>query len=276
MLDGVKPDAVFIATPDWTHLAPVMACLDRGIHVHVEKPMTTDEPEAAAIVRKVRETGLKLQVSYNHRWLAPYHAVAEQIHAGKIGRCLTGYARKNNPITVPTKMLPSWARDSSPMWFQSSHDIDLMNWWFDDQPVEAKCYGVKRVLRERFGWDTYDALQGMVRYAGGGFATFEASWVYPEKHPAMPDSFMQQNAGPAASQYDWHSAGRGRLRFELYDCLSYHLFRQLDRQLTIDEEVQSCAGATARIPLLAPAIIFHDNADIESNQGTHISRQRAI
>jgi predicted dehydrogenase len=76
------------------------------------------------------------------------------------------------------------------MWFQSSHDIDLVNWWFDDQPVEAKCYGIKRVLRERFGWDTYDALQGMVRYAGGGFATFEASWVYPEKHPAMPDSFM--------------------------------------------------------------------------------------
>jgi hypothetical protein len=47
MLDKAKPDAVFIATPDWAHLTPVMACLDRGIHVHVEKPMTTDEPEAA-------------------------------------------------------------------------------------------------------------------------------------------------------------------------------------------------------------------------------------
>ena len=190
MLDREKPDAVFIATPDWAHLDPIMDCLERGIHVHVEKPLTTVESEAAAIVRKVREAGLKLQICYNHRWLDPYNTVWQKIRSGSIGQCLTGYARKNNPITVPTKMLPSWAKDSSPMWFQSSHDVDLMCWWFDDRPVEVKCYGIKKVLQEKFGWDTYDAMQGLVRFAKGGMATFEASWVYPEAHPAMPDSFM--------------------------------------------------------------------------------------
>jgi predicted dehydrogenase len=190
MLDAEKPDAVFIATPDWAHCAPVMGALERGIHVYVEKPLTTDVTEAGEIVRKVEETGLKLQVSYNHRWLAVYHATWKQIQDGKIGRPLVGYARKNNPITVPTKMLASWAKDSSPLWFQSSHDIDLMSWWFDDTPVSVTCSGVKAVLKERFGWDTYDALQGQVRFSKGGIATFEASWIYPESHPAMPDSFM--------------------------------------------------------------------------------------
>jgi predicted dehydrogenase len=191
MLDAEKPDAVFIATPDWAHLEPVLECLDRGIHVHVEKPMTTSEPEAARIVRRVRETGLKFQVSYNHRWLAPYYAAYEKIRRGEIGQCLCASARKNNPITVPTRMLASWAKDSSPMWFQSAHDIDLIGWYFDDLPISASCQGVKRVLKEKLGWDTYDAMQGRVRFSRGGLATFEAAWIYPEKHPAMPDSFVE-------------------------------------------------------------------------------------
>ena len=190
MIVREKPDAVFIATPDWAHYRPIIACLDAGIHVHVEKPMTIDEKEAADIVRKVKETGLKLQVSYNHRWLAPYNATWMMIREGKIGNCIMGYARKNNPITVPTVMIP-WARNSSPMWFLSCHDIDLMIWWFDDNPVEVKGYGIKRVLREKYGWDTYDAMQGMVKFSKGGFATFESTWIYPDCHPAMPDSFME-------------------------------------------------------------------------------------
>ncbi len=190
MIDAEKPDAVFIATPDWAHYKPVMACLDAGINTHVEKPMTTDEKEAADIVRKVRETGLKFQVAYNHRWLAPYNATYNMIREGKIGECLMGYARKNNPIYVPTVMIP-WGKDSSPMWFLSGHDIDLMAWWFDDDPVEVKGFGIKRVLKEKFGWDTYDAMQGLVKFSKGGFATFESTWIYPDTHPAMPDSFME-------------------------------------------------------------------------------------
>jgi len=190
MIADEKPDAVYIATPDWAHHKPVMFCLDQGIHTHVEKPLTTDEQEAADIVRKVKETGLKLQVSYNHRWLAPYNATWNMIREGKLGDCLMGYARKNNPITVPTVMIP-WAQHSSPMWFLSGHDIDLMTWWFDDDPVEVKGMGVKRVLKEKYGWDTYDAMQGLVRFSRGGIATFESTWIYPESHPAMPDSFME-------------------------------------------------------------------------------------
>lgn len=190
MLAKEKPDVVFVATPDWAHFEPVMAALGQGTHVYVEKPLTTDVEEAGQIVRKVAETGLKLQVSYNHRWLAPYHGVYKQIRDGRIGVPLIGYARKNNPITVPTQMLASWAKESSPLWFQSSHDMDLMAWWFDDVPVEGSCRGVKRVLKERFGWDTYDGLQGQVRFGKGGIATFEAAWIFPEGHPAMPDSFM--------------------------------------------------------------------------------------
>lgn len=182
-------DAVCIATPDQLHYAVVLSALRHGIHVLVEKPLTTDVQEAAEIVAAVRETGLKLQVSYNHRWLAPYNATKKAIQEGKIGAPLMAYARKSNPIRVPTEMLP-WAAGSSPAWFLSGHDIDLISWWFDADPVEAHGYGVKRVLAAR-GMDTYDMIQAQVKFSNGAFATFEACWIYPDTHPAMPDSYME-------------------------------------------------------------------------------------
>jgi predicted dehydrogenase len=190
MLSIEKPDAVFVTTPDWAHFEPVIACLNDGIHVHVEKPLTMDVEEAKAIVRKAKETGCKLQVAFNHRWLAPYYLTFDLIRQGKVGEPLMAYARKNNPINVPTKMIP-WSRHSSPMWFLSCHDIDLVLWWFDDIPVEVNAAGVKRVLKNKFGWDTYDAMQALVKFSRGGIATFESSWIYPETHPALPDSFIE-------------------------------------------------------------------------------------
>ncbi len=188
MYEKENLDAVYIATPDWAHRDPVIDALDAGIHVHVEKPMTTEIREAHEIVDKVRKTGLKLQVSFNHRWLNPYNATWQMIRDGKIGQPLMGYARKNNPIKVPTEMLP-WAKDSTSAWFLSCHDIDLMTWWFDQSPVEAHGYGIKKVLVER-GLNTYDMIQGQVKYDGGAISTFESCWIYPNTHPAMPDSFM--------------------------------------------------------------------------------------
>jgi predicted dehydrogenase len=34
-------------------------------------------------------------------------------------------------------------------------------------------------------------IQAQVRYSNGAFATFESCWVYPNTHPAMPDSYME-------------------------------------------------------------------------------------
>lgn len=227
MLGAQELDALCVATPDQAHFAPAMAALSRGIAVLVEKPMTTDAGEAAELVRAVRRTGGKLQVSYNHRWLAPYNATWKAIRDGQIGAPRMGYARKSNPIRVPTEMLP-WSGGSSPAWFLSGHDIDLVNWWFDSAPVEAHGYGVKKVLAER-GFDTYDMIQAQVRYRNGAFATFEACWTYPNTHPAMPDSYMEivGDAGQivldrkaeaiemtAAEKFSWP---RSFLNFQIFD-----------------------------------------------------------
>jgi len=189
LLDKEKVDAVHVNTPDWSHRDPVIDSLKAGKHVLVEKPMTTDLSEADEIVRMVEQTGLILQVSFNHRWLSVYHRVFSDIQNGSIGECLLGFAKKNNPILIPTEWLP-WSGKSTPAWFLSSHDIDLVCWWTQAVGAEVYATGVKKVLRAQ-GIDTYDAIQAQVRFHTGFFATFESAWIYSNKSPYLPDSYME-------------------------------------------------------------------------------------
>ncbi len=181
-------DAVCVALPDDQHFAAAASALRHGKHVLIEKPMTTDLREADELVLLAERTGLKVQVAFNHRWLAPYHQGKVSIAAGEIGAPLCAYARKNDTIFVPTEYI-DWANKTTPAWFLSCHDIDLVNWFFDSEPAEARAWGVKRVLVAR-GIDTYDMIQAQVRYTNGAMATFESGWIHPNTFPTMVDSFI--------------------------------------------------------------------------------------
>ncbi|OHB75974.1 MAG: hypothetical protein A2Z34_01650 [Planctomycetes bacterium RBG_16_59_8] len=229
MLEKEKLDAVYVATPDQYHRDPVIAALEAGCHVLVEKPMTTKQEEAEEICAVVAKTGKKFQVNFNHRWLSVYHKIKAMIDAGDLGEPLIGFARKNNPIHVPTEMLASWAKNSSPAWFMSSHDIDLMVWWFNALPVEVYARGIKRVLKAR-GMDTYDGIQAMVTFDGGQFATFEAAWIYPNTSPYMPDSYMEVIGTKGTTQIDRQAEAIDAILENKFTCprtfLNYKVFDQ--------------------------------------------------
>lgn len=189
MLDRTDLDGVIVATPDTMHFEPVKDALESGRPVHCEKPFTTIVAEADALMEIEKRTGKRIQVSYNNRWLAPNHEAHAAIARGDIGKPLSGYARKSTPISMPTQALP-WAGGSTPAWFLSSHDIDLVRWFINDEPVEARAWGRKEVLAAR-GIPTYDTIQAQVRFASGAFVTFESGWVYPSTFPTSPDSFLE-------------------------------------------------------------------------------------
>src|SRR5829696_853534 len=69
-------DAVLIATPGTAHEAQLNACLDRGIPVLCEKPLTTDIDSAYAIVAKEAALGRQLiQVGFMRRFDPEYVAL---------------------------------------------------------------------------------------------------------------------------------------------------------------------------------------------------------
>jgi predicted dehydrogenase len=183
MLERDDLDAVIVATPDHHHFKPARAVLESGRHVLVEKPFTTSTTEADELIQTAR------RVAFNHRWLSAYHEAKKTIEAGRIGKPLAGYARKNDTLFVATEYI-RWAAETTPAWFLSSHDIDLVRWWLGSEPVEARAWGRKEVLASR-GIPTYDIIQAQVKFACGAFFTFESAWIYPNTFPSIVDSFME-------------------------------------------------------------------------------------
>ena len=189
MLEDAPLDAVVVATPDFAHFEPAKAVLESGRHLAVEKPMTTSVAEADELLRLTRASGRRVQVNYNHRWLGPYHHGKQAIISGEIGTPLAAFARKNDTIFVPTDFL-SWAAQSTPAWFLSAHDLDLLRWYFAAEPVEARAWGRREVLVKR-GVDTYDLIQAQVKFSSGAIATVESAWIYPNTFPSIVDSFVE-------------------------------------------------------------------------------------
>lgn len=75
MLDRADLDGVIIATPHATHAALAQACLERGLHVLLEKPMTLYASQARALVRLARTQGRELIIGY------PWHFTPQALRA---------------------------------------------------------------------------------------------------------------------------------------------------------------------------------------------------
>jgi myo-inositol 2-dehydrogenase / D-chiro-inositol 1-dehydrogenase len=97
-INDPEVDAVLIASPGDAHAAQLTACLDRGIPVLCEKPLTTDINSAHAIVQKERALGKQLiQVGFMRRFDAEYAALQKLIADGGLGKPLMVHCIHRNP-----------------------------------------------------------------------------------------------------------------------------------------------------------------------------------
>ena len=91
-------DAVLLASPGAAHAEQLNACLDRGIPVLCEKPLTTDIASAHAIVQKEKALGKQLiQVGFMRRFDPEYKALQKLIADGGLGKPLMVHCAHRNP-----------------------------------------------------------------------------------------------------------------------------------------------------------------------------------
>ena len=105
-INDPEVDAVLIASPGHAHEEQVNACLDRGIPVLCEKPLTTDIASAYGIVQKERALGKQLiQVGFMRRFDPEYAALRKLIADGSARQPAAGALHPSQPggllITSP-------------------------------------------------------------------------------------------------------------------------------------------------------------------------------
>ncbi|MEZ6072597.1 MAG: Gfo/Idh/MocA family oxidoreductase [Pirellulales bacterium] len=86
VLDHDEIDYVTIATPEHWHWTMTIDALDAGKAVYCEKPMTHTIPQAQAVWKKQKETGLPLQVGVQAMSDDSYASAAEAIRDGELGQ----------------------------------------------------------------------------------------------------------------------------------------------------------------------------------------------
>src|ERR1700754_850835 len=94
MLDRQRLYCVLVLDSDEYHAEAVVAALDRGVHVLVEKPMCLSPREAEAIVAARDRSGATVMVGYMRRFAPAFVEATRQV--GTLGRI--NYARVHDVI----------------------------------------------------------------------------------------------------------------------------------------------------------------------------------
>lgn len=183
ILDRHKPDVLFVATPDHLHTAPILAAIERGVHVVAEKPLTLRLDEARTIVEQSRAAGTVVALDMHKRYDSFLRSMFLDI-VPRLGELLYGRAVLEEPLAVSTQVF-QWSAASNPFSYVGVHWTDLFAYYLGLRPVSLHAVGQKKLLH---GWrdeahpegiDTFDAMQVTVQYNNGMNVQYVNGWINP-------------------------------------------------------------------------------------------------
>lgn len=157
----ILPDAAcaVIATPTQSHYAIAKACLERGVHVFLEKPITVLPEEARELVDMAAARGLVLQVGHLER-LNP--ALRQALPLVRRPRFIE--ARRISPFT-------GRSTDVDVVLDLMIHDIDLVLSLVGEEVADVRAQGVP------FFTSLTDFASARIDFVGGCVANITASRI---------------------------------------------------------------------------------------------------
>src|SRR6266850_3401207 len=158
-------DAVTIAAPTHLHHEIALACIARGIHVLVEKPIASSVQEGRDIVEAARRAGMTLMVGHVERFNPAVAAIKQAISGEDI---LSIAITRVGPF--PPRM-----SNVGVVIDLAVHDIDLIRWFTESDIVEVQPQ-LSSAKAER-----EDIALLQFRTASGVLAHINTNWLTPFK-----------------------------------------------------------------------------------------------
>lgn len=150
---GKIADAVIVASMDRDHYAQVMAALELGYHVLLEKPISPDPAECMEILQKAQEKKRQVVVCHVLRYTPFFSTIKSIIDSGSIGKVVSVRLDENvgNFHFAHSFVRGNWRRAdlASPSIMQKScHDMDLLNWLIGSRAKSISSYGALHYFKE--------------------------------------------------------------------------------------------------------------------------------
>ena len=167
MLDTVRPQGAVVATPNASHIAVALDCLDRGVAALVEKPVADTVAEAQVLVDAQVRTGVPVLVGHHRRHNPINRRARDIVLSGKLGQLVAA-----NVMATFLKPEPyfeaAWRRQKGggPILINLIHEIDMLRFLCGEiTSVQALSSNQVR------GFEVEDTAAAVLRFENGALGT---------------------------------------------------------------------------------------------------------
>ncbi|HXD67298.1 MAG TPA: Gfo/Idh/MocA family oxidoreductase [Solirubrobacteraceae bacterium] len=162
-------DAIALATPVSTHAEMAVQVLEAGKHCFVEKPLAQSAADAERAVAAAERSGRLLMVGHLLEYHPGVRRLKELTDSGELGDEI--YYIYGNRLN-----LGKLRADENALWSLGAHDVSVVLYLADEEPVEVEAHGASYV---RSGVD--DVVFCFLRFPSGLVAHLHLSWLDPHK-----------------------------------------------------------------------------------------------
>ena len=131
-------DAVVVSTPPATHYPIAKDCLEHGLHVMVEKPMTLNSQHARELIDLAGSRDLTLMVGHTFEYNSAVIAMKDYIDSGELGEI--------HYIDAARLNLGLFQSDSNVIWDLAPHDISILLYLLGETPISVSAQGMPCVF----------------------------------------------------------------------------------------------------------------------------------
>jgi predicted dehydrogenase len=168
ILEDPRVEAVFLATPVFTHHALGLRCLEAGKHTFVEKPLAPSTGQALEMMDLATERDLVLMCGHTFLYSPPVRAIKKLTDDGELGEIFFVSASRVN--------LGLHQRDVSVIWDLGPHDFSILLYWLGEPPTTIRATG-----RDSIVPGIADVAFVTMEFPQGVIANVELSWLAPSK-----------------------------------------------------------------------------------------------
>lgn len=138
LLQNSKIDAVAIATPVHTHFELALAALNAGKHVLVEKPLAPTSEQVRRLIDEADRRGLTLMVDHTFLYTPAVQKIRELVFQDQLGDIYYYDSIRSS--------LGLFQSDVNVIWDLAVHDISIIQYILDEDPVAVSATGTCHVV----------------------------------------------------------------------------------------------------------------------------------
>jgi UDP-N-acetylglucosamine 3-dehydrogenase len=179
LLADPQIQAVFITSPSQVHREHLVASLEAGKHVLIEKPLADSLEDAKAIVAAVKKTDRVVMVDHCERFDPAFLDAKQVVASGRIGELRAISCSRLSPLHLNN---PAWKMG---VLDTAVHNFDLICWYMDAVPTQICARSARVNQNLKIDDHAWISLQ----FEGGRHAEDHIAWLamdnylMPVAHP---------------------------------------------------------------------------------------------